>query len=60
MRSRNGREWFRASLEFDIEAPDEVAAKEKVRGLPEELVQRYDLDDKPIVKIEPVRETVQV
>ena len=59
MKRTDGHEWFRTSLEFDIEAPDEIAAKERVVGLSRELVKRFGLYDEPVVKIEPAaREAV--
>ena len=59
MKSTNGHELFRLNLEFDIEAADEAAAKRKVLNLSSELVERYGLENEPIVKVKPTRETVR-
>lgn len=59
MKRTDGHEWFKLNLEFDIEAPDEAAAKTKGLRLSSELVERYDLENEPIVKVKPTRATVR-
>jgi hypothetical protein len=58
MKRTDGHQWFRLNLEFDIEAPDEAAAKTKGLRLSSELVERYGLEKEPIVRVEPTRATV--
>ena len=58
MKRTGGHQWFRLNLEFDIEAPDEAAAKTKGLRLSSELVERYDLENEPIVRVVPAREPV--
>lgn len=58
MKKTDGQDWFRLHLEFEIEAPDEAAAKTKGLRLSSELVERYDLESEPVVRVKRARETI--
>ncbi len=58
MKTTDGHEWFTLSLKFDIVAPNQAAAKTKGLRISSELVERYDLNSEPILKVQSAREAV--
>jgi hypothetical protein len=58
MKTKDGHEWFTLNLKFDVAAPNQAAAQTKGLRISSELVERYDLNREPIVKVQPAREAI--
>lgn len=60
MKTTDAHERFTLNLEFDITAPNQAVAKTKGLRISSELVERYDLNSEPIVKVEHAGQPVAV